>query len=266
MKAGLSKKVSQHTGLGLILILKLSLIGLLFPIKTIAAAPLVVFGAKITWDLFIGFCAGATLLITVYDRAKGDFFYVEPTRWRYERNIGTNYKGVRIEQCWIQEQLNVGGSMKYRYTCKSESFTDKNSYEHRNEFSISEWGSMGDVPLEVRDSMCSYWMEDDYSEPNLMTQKLFTYSNRTQFSVRCKLSWTTPQWITPTAKRVNLKLLDWTPELNSCEEASRYRSASASFPGEIPANGWGNITVKSYWLNNSMIQLSCGPGAGMAVE
>ncbi len=98
---------------------------------------------------------------------------------------------------------------------------------------------MGDVPLEVRDSICEYWIEDDYSEPNLVTQRLFSYSNQTQFQVRCKLSYKNSPWRTPEKKSVTLTLLDWTPELNSCEEASRYRSTRASFPGEIPANGTG---------------------------
>ncbi len=127
---------------------------------------------------------------------------------------------------------------------------------------------MGDVPLEVRDSICEYWIEDDYSEPNLVTQRLFSYSNQTQFSVRCKLSWKNENapWYMPLEKKVTLTLLDWTPGLNNCEEASRYRSKSAPFSVTIPSNGWGNITVKSRWWYGSMIQLSCGEGAGIAVK
>ena len=267
MKASLIKKVFQHTRLNLISTLKLSLIGLLFPIKTIAAVPLVIFGVKITYELIGAFCAGATLIITLYDHTRG-YFEVAQEKWRYERGIRTVYKDVEIQQRWIAEQPNVGGNWKHWYRCKSESFTDKTIYDHTDEFSIAEYGSMGDVPLEVRDSKCEYWVEDDYSETNRMTQRLFSYSNQTQFSVRCKLSWKNQNapLRTPQQKDVTLTLLDWTPELNNCEEASRYRSTRASFPGAIPANGWGNITVKSRWSYGSMIQLSCGPGAGIAVE
>jgi hypothetical protein len=267
MKLSLIKKAFQHTRLSLILILKLTLIGLLFPIKTIAVAPLVILGVKITCEAIGAFCAGAILLITLYDHTRG-YFEVEQQKWRYERGTRTVYKEIEIEQRWIAEQLNVAGNWKYRYTCQSEHFSEKKYIELRNEFTISECGSMGDVPLEVRDSICEYWIEDDYSEPNRVTQKLFSYSNQTQFSVRCKLSWKNENapWRMPQQKDVTLTLLDWTPELNNCEEASRYRSTRASFPGTIPANGLGNITVKSRWSSGSMIQLSCGPNAGIAVE
>lgn len=265
MKASLIKKAFQHTRLNLISTLKLSLIGLLFPIKTIAALPLVILGIVITAEGIAAFCAGATLVITLYDHT-GGFYEFEQTKWRYDRSIRTVYGGVEILQNWAAVQPNAAGSWNYYYRCQSENFSDKTIYSNRDEFSVAEYESMGDVPLEVRDSRCEYWVEDDYSEPNRVTQRLFSYSNQTQFQVRCKLSYKNSPWRTPEKKSVTLTLLDWTPELNSCEEASRYRSTSASFPGKIPANGTGNIAVKSYWLNGSMINLSHGEGAGIAVK
>ena len=266
MKASLIKKAFQHTRLSLLSILKISLIGLLFPIKIIAAAPLIIGGIVITAASIGAFCAGATLLITLWDHTVGCFYEVEQTKWRYDRSIRTVYRGVEILQKWAAVQPNAAGNWNYYYRCQSENFSDKTIYSNRDEFSVAEYGSMGDVPLEVRDSRCEYWVEDDYSEPNRMTQRLFSYSNQTQFQVRCKLSYKNSPWRTPEKKSVTLTLLDWTPELNSCEEASRYRSTRASFDGEIPANGTANIVVKSYWLNGSMINLSHGEGAGIAVK
>ena len=266
MKASLIKKSVQHTRFNLLSILKISLIGLLFPIKIMAVGQVIIGGVVITAASIAAFCAGATLLITVWDHTVGCFYEVEQTKWRYDRSIRTVYRGVEILQSWAAVQPNAAGNWNYYYRCQSESFSDKTTYSHRDEFSIAEYGSMGDVPLEVRDSRCEYWVEDDYSEPNRMTQRLFSYSNQTEFQVRCKLSYKNSPWFVPQEKHVTLTLLNWTPELNNCEEASRYRSTSASFNGTIPANGTGNIAVKSRWLNGSMINLSHGEGAGIAVK
>lgn len=266
MKSILIKKAVQHTRFNLLSILKISLIGVLFPIKIIAAAPVIIGGVVITAAYIAAFCACATLVITLYDHTVGCFYEVEQTKWKYDRSIRTVYGGVEILQNWVEEQPNAAGSWNYYYRCQSENFSDKTIYSNRDKFSVAEYGSMGDVPLEVRDSICEYWVEDDYSEPNRVTQRLFSYSNKTQFNVRCKLSYKNSPWIVPREKSVTLTLLNWTPELNSCEEASRYRSTSASFPGKIPANGAGNIAVKSRWLNGSMINLSHGEGAGIAVK
>ena len=88
MKLSLIKKAFQHTRLSLILILKLSLIGLLFPIKTIAVAPLIILGAAITYEAIGAFCAGAILLITLYDHTRG-YFEVEHQKWRSDRRKRT---------------------------------------------------------------------------------------------------------------------------------------------------------------------------------
>ena len=84
-----------------------------------------IFGVKITCELVGAFCAGATLVITLYDHARG-YFEVAQEKWRYERGIRTVYKDVEIQQRWIKEQPNVGGNWQYRYTCQSEQFSEKN--------------------------------------------------------------------------------------------------------------------------------------------
>jgi hypothetical protein len=88
MKASLIKKAVQQTRLSLIQILKISLIGLLFPIKIIAAAPLIIGGVLITAGSIAAFCAGATLLITLWDHT-GGLYEVEQTKWKYDRSIRT---------------------------------------------------------------------------------------------------------------------------------------------------------------------------------
>lgn len=139
MKASLIKKAFQHTRLSLISTLKLSLIGLLFPIKTIAALPLVIWGIVITAEGIAAFCAGATLVITLYDHT-GGFYEFEQTKWRYDRSIRTVYGGVEILQNWAAVQPNAAGSWNYYYRCQSENFSDKTIYSNRDEFSVAEYG------------------------------------------------------------------------------------------------------------------------------
>jgi len=229
----------------------------------IAAAPVVVGGVVITAAGVAAFFSGASLAIDIYDKVTGQYELTQQW-WKYDRTIITKYRGVDIEQRWLAEQPSVGANWKYRYTCKSEQFSENKYIDLRNEFSIAHNGSsLGDVPLEVRNSSCGYYVQNNYdSGPN----PYFVGINRTEFHVRCNLSWKTNPWSTPASKRIALILLNWTPELQECEEASRYRSTSAPFPGEVPANGWGNIAVRSYWLNGSMIQLSSGEGAGLGVK
>lgn len=271
MKSNSPKRLYYHNRSNSLLIITLSLIGILFPTKTTAAIPvfLVLLWGKIvaiatSAEALTALCAGATLIITLWDH-RGQF-EVEQSMRQYIRKIKTEYRGVIIDQKWIADFPDGGGNAKYYYECKSENFSDKTTYWHQNNFSIAEHGSTGDVPLEVRNSRCEYWVEDDYSEPNRMTQRLFSYSNQTEFHIRCKLSWKTIPWSPPQAKRVTLTLNNWTPELQACDEASRYRSTSASFPGEVPANGSGSIPVRSRWQSGSMINLSHGEGAGIAIN
>jgi len=180
--------------------------------------------------------------------------------WKYDRKITTKYGGVKIEQNWLSEHPQEAGNWKCRYTCKSDQFTESKTYLQTNEFPVAEMGSSGDVPLEVRDSSCDRWIEDG------LEGQLYQFINKTQFHLRTKVTWKIAPWYTPESKKVKAVLVNWTPELQRCDEESRYRFTDASFNGDVPSNGEGEIVVKSYWLNNSTIQLSSGPGAGIAFK
>ncbi len=178
--------------------------------------------------------------------------------WKYDRKTTTKYSGLRIDVNWVAEQPNVGANWKCRYTNKWDQFIEQ--YVNTNEFTIAEMGSSGDVQLEVRDSSCDRWVGD------VVDGQLYQWINKTQFHYRTKVSYKISPWYTPDSKTVKAVLVNWTPELQRCDEESRYRFTTASFSGDVPSNGEGEIVVKSRWLNNGTVQLSSGPGAGVTFK
>ncbi len=140
MKFNSSKSSFWHSRIRLNLIQKSSLIGLLISIKMIAAAPVVVGGVVITAAGVAAFFSGASLAIDIYDKVTGQYELTQQW-WKYDRTIITKYRGVDIEQRWLAEQPSEGSNWKYRYTCKSEQFSENKYIELRNEFSIAHNGS-----------------------------------------------------------------------------------------------------------------------------
>lgn len=240
----------------LISILKVSLItAFLLPGTMFAALPLITAGTVAILALVV---ATGTLFLVVIRDSTGNY-ELAGRMWKYDRKFTTKYGGVKIDQNWVAEQPNIGANWKFRYTCKSDQFTEQPNVR-TNEFTIAEMGSSGDVPLEVRNSSCDRWVGD------AVEGQLYQWINQTQFHLRTKVAYKISPWYTPDSKKINAVLVNWTPELQRCDEESRYRFTTASFSGDVPSNGEGEIVVQSRWLNNSTIQLSSGPGAGIAFK
>jgi len=255
MKFNSTTKNCQNKITKLISILKVSLITVLFlPGTMFAALPLLAAGTVVYITLAI---ATGTLFFLVIRDTTGNY-ELAGRMWKYDRKTTTKYSGLRIDVNWVAEQPNVGANWKFRYTNKCDQFSEQ--YVHTNEFTIAEMGSSGDVPLEVRDSSCDRWVGD------VVDGQLYQWINKTQFHYRTKVSYKISPWYTPDSKTVKAVLVNWTPELQRCDEESRYRFTTASFSGDVPSNGEGEIVVKSRWLNNGTVQLSSGPGAGVAFK
>ena len=256
MKSNLNATNRQYKMTKLISTLKASLITVfLLPGTMFAALPVIAAGTVATLALVV---ATGTLFLVVIRDSTGNY-ELAGRMWKYDREITTKYGGVKIDQKWVAEQPNIGANWKFRYTCKSDQFTEQPNVR-TDEFTIAEMGSSGDVPLEVRNSSCDRWVGDD------VDGQLYQWINKTQFHFRTKVSYKISPWYTPDSKTVKAVLVNWTPELQRCDEESRYRFTTASFSGDVPSNGEGQIVVQSRWLNNGTVQLSSGPDAGVAFK
>jgi hypothetical protein len=177
---------------------------------------------------------------------------------KYTRSITTNYKGVKIEQTWYAEQGRKLGDWRYLYTCESAQFTDQTLMTSIKPFEISENGSRyGDVPLEVRNFSCTY----NYPQQDGGRQ-LYSFDNQTEFQVRVNSKYIATPWLGGGRERVSVLLLNWTPERSNCDPVMGFPIIYRSFGGEIPVNGFGYITVRSYKADGNWINLSSGDGAG----
>lgn len=182
----------------LVLILKASLITvLLLPVTMFAALPIIL---PTTVAILALFVATGTLFLVVIRDSTGNY-ELAGRMWKYDRKTTTKYKGVKIDQTWVAEQPNIGANMKFRYTCKSDQFTEQTKVS-TDEFTIAEMGSSGDVPLEVRDSWCDRWFGDGPEE------QLYQWINKTQFHFRTKVSYKLSPWYTPDSKTVKAVLVN----------------------------------------------------------
>lgn len=177
---------------------------------------------------------------------------------KYSRSTTTNYKGVKIKQTWSAEDNRKSGSWRYLYTCASDQFTEEKLITSRETFGISENGSRyGGVPLEVRNFSCTYNYPQEDGGNNL-----YSFDNQTEFQVRVNSKYTTTPWLGDSRVRVSVFLLNWTPERSNCDPVMGFPISYQSFGGEIPVNGFGYITVRSYKRDGNWINLSSGDGAG----
>jgi hypothetical protein len=255
MKFNLNTTNCQNKITKLISMLKVLLIAVLFlPGTMFAALPVIAAGTVAIIALAV---ASGTLFLVVIRDSTGNY-ELAGRMWKYDRKTTTKYSGLRIDVNWVAEQPNVGANWKCRYTNKCDQYIEQ--YVRTDEFTIAEMGSSGDVQLEVRDSSCDRWVGD------VVDGQLYQWINKTQFHYRTKVSYKISPWYTPDSKTVKAVLVNWTPELQRCDEESRYRFTTASFSGDVPSNGEGEIVVKSRWLNNGTVQLSSGPGAGVAFK
>lgn len=177
---------------------------------------------------------------------------------KYTRSITTNYKGIKIEQTWYAEQGGKLGDWRYLYTCESAQFTGQTLMTSIKPFEISENGSRyGDVPLEVRNFSCTYnYPQEDGG------RQLYSFDNQTEFQVRVNSKYIATPWLGGGRERVSVLLLNWTPERSNCDPVMGFPITYRSFGGEIPVNGFGYITVRSYKADGNWINLRSGDGAG----
>lgn len=181
---------------------------------------------------------------------------------KYTRSITTKYGGIKIEQTWQAEQGRKSGDWRYLYTCESPQFTDKKSITSIKPFEISENGSRyGDVPLEVRNFSCTY----NYPQEGGGYQ-VYSFDNQTEFQVKVVSKYNFTPWLGGNKERVAVLLLNWTPERRNCDPIMGFPNTYQSFGGEVPVNGFGYITVRSYKFNGNFINLSSGDGAGFGVS
>jgi hypothetical protein len=176
----------------------------------------------------------------------------------YSRSMTTNYKGVKIEQIWKSQEDRRTGNWKYFYSVESNQFTDQTVRTSTQPFSLSENGNWwGDVPLEVRNFSCAY----GYPQPG-GGELLYSVDIQTEFQMRVNAKYTATPWLGGAIERVGLYLHNWTPERWNCDAIMGFSSHNATFVQEVPVNGVGFITVKSYKFNGNWINLSSGYGAG----
>ena len=177
---------------------------------------------------------------------------------KYTRSVTTNYKGVRIEQRWEAEQNRRSGNWRYLYKCESNQFTEQTSTIKSEPFEIGENGSRySNVPLEVRKFSCSYNNPEGDG-----TMRLYSIDNQTDFQVRVNAKYAKSPWLGGATARIQVNLINWTPERQNCHPVMGFPNPNVSFGNEIPANGVGYITVQSYKRDGNWINLSHGEGAG----
>jgi len=203
--------------------------------------------------------AGAELLRQTVADSKGEI-NIDSELWKYNRRIFTSYKGVNITQTWITEIDQYGKTARYKYTCSSPQFTEKQTIINTNQFDLRMFGSelFGDVPLEVRQFKCSY----SYPSPDEPGQ-VYTYENDTDFRLRVKLKYIKTPYFPKSTYTVAALLSGWTREQADCSPNSTYFRSNEYFSAPIPANGTGEIIVKSKKVESFILNLSSGSGSGV---